>query len=186
MGGSLLLDRPEWAALAQELADFVAPGPRLNLEIGVDRGHRLLSHARRWPLERWLGLEIRRTVAEAAAEAPPNALLLRLDARTVLASGRIPPGRLSRVDLLFPTPSVDPRHLLLTPWFVEALRHALAPGGVVLTATDLPGMAEWIAQLFSGWPQVEAPPSGPHRSRRERASVRDGRPVWRVAFEVPA
>ena len=121
MYGTRLYAQPEHRAFAERVRAFCAPGgPPLSLEIGVDRGYRLLAHARRWPAQRWLGVEVRRTVLAAAGSAPDNALLLRADARAVLAA-LIPPARLQRVDVLFPTPSNSPRHLLLTPALVDLL-----------------------------------------------------------------
>lgn len=185
LSGSRLYDQPEHAAFAERVRAFCAPGPApLCLEIGVDRGYRLLGHARRWPERRWLGVEIRRTVQAAAEGAPDNALLIRGDARAVL-SALVPPGGLSRVDLLFPTPSDDPRHLLLTPVFVSLLASRLAAGGVLLFATDVPGMARWAEALLAGWARVDEPPSGPVRSRREKVCARTGRPVWRWACTPP-
>lgn len=178
--GTRLYDQPEHAPFADRVRRFCAPGPVLNMEIGVDRGYRLLGHARRWPGQRWLGVEIRRTVLPAAASAPDNALLLRGDARAVLA-GLVPPGRLQRVDILFPTPSDNPRHLLLTPSLVALLAARLAPGGVLLFATDVPGMARLATSLFSDWQRVAEPESGPVRSRRERVCAAQERPVWRWA-----
>ena len=83
--GTRLYDQPEHAAFAARVRAFCAPSDTaLNLEIGVDRGYRLLAHARRWPDQRWLGVELRRTVLPGADAAPPNALLLRGDARAGL------------------------------------------------------------------------------------------------------
>ena len=183
--GSQLYAQPRHAATVARIQAFCAPGPRLNLEIGVDRGYRLLGHARRWPEQRWLGVEIRRTVQEAAAQAPDNALLLRADVRAVLAAGLIPEGRLGRVDILFPSPSHDPRHLLLTPTLVALLGQHLAPDGVLLFATDVPGMARLAEGLLADWPRQAEPPSGPVRSRREKACAEQGRPVWRWACTPP-
>lgn len=187
--GSQLYAQPRHAAVAAQIRAFSAPssaaGP-LNLEIGVDRGYRILCHARRWPAQRWLGIEIRRTVLPAAAAAPPNCLLLRGDVRALLAAGLLPVGGLARVDILFPTPSHDPRHLLLTPEVVALLAHHLAPEGVLLFATDVPGMAALAEARLSGWSAVPEPPSGPTRSRREQACEREGRRVWRGAWQPPS
>jgi tRNA G46 methylase TrmB len=183
--GSRLLEQPRHAALAASARAFCAPGPALNLEIGVDRGYRILCHARRWPEQRWLGVELRRTIRDAAEQAPDNCLLLRMDVRVLLAADIIGEGRLSRVDILFPSPSDDPRHLLLTPEIIELLAGSMAADGVLLLATDVPGMAELAGRLLAGWPQAEEPPSGPVRSRREKVCQREGLPVWRFACHPP-
>jgi tRNA G46 methylase TrmB len=41
----------------------------------------------------------------------------------------IPAGRISRVDVRFPTPDDDPRRRLFSPVFAEDLACALAPDG---------------------------------------------------------
>lgn len=183
--GSRLYDQPEHAAFAARVRTFCAPGPPFAMEIGVDRGYRLLAHARRWPETRWLGVEVRRTVLAAAEAAPDNALLLRADARAVLAC-LVPEGRLSRVDILFPTPSTDPRHLLLTPALARLLATRLTAAGVVHLASDVPGMIGLVEAAFAGWPAAPEPPSGPVRSRREKVCEREGRRVWRWTFGRPA
>lgn len=182
--GSRLYEQPRYAEVASRVREFCAPGVPLNLEIGVDRGYRLLAHARRWPEQRWLGVEVRRTVEQAAEHAPDNALLIRGDARALLAA-LVPEARLARVDVLFPSPSNDPRHLLLTTELVALLESRLQPAGVVLFATDVPGMAELAMHVFAGWRQTSEPPSGPVHSRREKACARDGRRVWRQAWTKP-
>ena len=182
--GTSLYDQPAHAAFAARVRAFCELGPTLALEIGVDKGYRLLAHARRWPETRWLGVELRRSVEGSVAGAPENALLLRGDARAVLAA-LVPPGRLSRVDILFPTPSDDPKHLLLTPSFAALLASRMAPEGVLLLATDVPGLASLAQAAFGSWPEVEEPPSGPVRSRREKACEREGRRVWRWSWGRP-
>lgn len=178
MGGSLLWEEPAQTADRARLQAFVHPGPPLALEIGFDHGMRLLAMARAFPDWRWLGVELRRRRVEAvAAVAPENCLPLRADARTLLAT-LLPAGRLSRVDILFPTPATDPRHLLLSPELVADLARALGPGGVVHIETDVPAMGVLAEELFAGWPVVEAPVSVPDLSRRQRVARRDGLEVW--------
>lgn len=185
LGGTQLYDRPEHQAFRDAITSFVAvPGP-LALEIGFDHGARLLDHARRFPEWRWLGCEIRRARVEAAApHAPDNALLLRADARTLLAAV-IPAGRLAAIYLLFPTPTDHPRHLLLTPDLVALAARALADDGVFHIATDVPGMARWADTLLAGWRVAAPPPMGPVLSRRERVCARDDLPVWRLDRHPP-
>ena len=182
--GSRIYDQPAHAAVAARVRAFCAPGPPLALEIGVDRGYRLLCHARRWPAWRWIGVELRRTLPKAGEDTPDNALLVRADARA-LVPALVPPGRLARVDILFPSPSDNPRHLLLTPDFVETLRTAFAPGGVLLLRTDLPGLVDTVADLFAHWQAVHEPLSGPTESRRERVCRQSERPVWTWCLSPP-
>ncbi len=183
--GTRLFEQPGHRAEAERVRAFCAPGPVLNVELGVDRGYRLLSHARRWPAERWLGIELRKTVLDAAATAPENALLVRGDARAVL-SALVPAGRVARLDILFPTPSNQPRHLLLTPVFGRLAARVLQPDGVLHLATDVPGMVPLAEAAFGHWRAVDHPPSGPVRSRREKVCEQTGRQVWRWSWSPPA
>ena len=182
--GSRLYDQPAHQDAAAAVRAFCAPGPPLNVEIGVDRGYRLLAHARRWPAARWLGLEIRRSILDATPMAPENALLFRGDARAVLAA-LVPAGRVGRIDALFPSPSDDPRKLLLTPTFAALCARVLAPSGVVHVATDVPGMVPLAEAAFAEWTAAAHPPSGPVQSRREKVCAAEGRPVWRWTWRAP-
>lgn len=185
LGGSALYDQPRHAEVRARVQAFVGSGAPLAVEVGFDHGMRILDHARRWPEIHWLGLEIRkRRVAAAAPHAPPNCLLWSADARTVF-SALLPPGSVSWVYILFPTPTDNPRHLLLTPSFVSAVGRALAPDGAVYVATDVAGLATHTATLFDGWPEAPMPPMGPVLSRRERVCGRDGLPVYRLCRGKP-
>lgn len=185
LGGSLLLDRPEHRAFRDRITAFVdAPGP-LALEIGFDFGERLLGAARANPEIRWLGCELRRIrVEEVAAVAPANLLALRADARTLLAA-LIPPGRLTYAYVMFPTPTLRPAHLLLTPDLVALLARALGPTGVLHVATDVPGMARLAEHLLAGWAPADPPPTSPVLSRRERVCARDGLAVYTRSVSPP-
>jgi tRNA G46 methylase TrmB len=185
LAGSRLYEQPEHQAFAQEIRTFLArPGPAA-LDVGIDHGMRFVDHARRFPEVTWLGCEIRRDrVAALQPHLPANARAVRADARTLLHAV-IPPGRLDWIYVLFPSPSNDPRHVLVTPGFVDDARNALAPGGAVHLATDVPGMAQWIERCFAGWTHADPPPTGPVQTRRERVCARDGRRVWRWSIRVP-
>ncbi|MES2641539.1 MAG: hypothetical protein V4850_18750 [Myxococcota bacterium] len=189
LGGTALYDQPRHAEVRARVDAFVSgegmvAGP-LAVEIGFDHGMRILDHARRWPDTRWLGLEIRkRRVAAAAPHAPPNCLLWRADARTVFTAV-LPPASVAWVYILFPTPTDNPRHLLLTPTFVAAVRRVLAPKGAVYLATDVAGLHDHAAALLEGWADAPMPPMGPVLSRRERVCARDGLPVYRLCRTPP-
>jgi tRNA G46 methylase TrmB len=185
LGGTALYDQPRHAEIRARVDAFVGADGPLAVEIGFDHGMRLLDHARRWPDIRWLGLEIRkRRVAAAAPHAPPNCFLWRADARTVFTAV-LPPARVSWVYILFPTPTDNPRHLLLSPALVAAIRRVLAPDGAVYLATDVQGLHDHAAALFDGWPDAPSPPMGPVLSRRERVCARDGLPVYRLCRRAP-
>lgn len=186
LGGGALYEGGRHADVRERVATFVAGGAPLAVEVGFDHGMRILDHARRWQDIRWLGLEIRkRRVRAAAPHAPPNCLLLAADARAFVPA-LLPAGRVSWFYVLFPTPTDNPRHLLLTPSFVAALARALQPDGVVYVATDVPGMYAHVEALLAGWPEAAHPPMGPQLSRRERVCARDALPVYRICRSRPA
>lgn len=185
LGGTRLFDRPEHAEKRAAIEAFLARPGKLGVEIGFDHGMKFLDHARRWPEHLWLGVEIRkRQVAVVAPHAPDNCLLLHLDARTLL-SALIPAERVSWIYILFPTPTDNPRHLLLSPTLVELAARALAPDGVLHLATDVSGMYTHAAELLAGWPEAPEPPLGPVLSRRERVCARDALPVYRLTRGRP-
>lgn len=185
MHGSRLYDRPEHAATREALRAFVAGPAPVAVEVGFDHGMVILDHARRWPETRWLGIELRkRRVARAAVHAPPNCLLHAGDARAVVHAV-LPDRAVDRVDVRFPTPATDPRHLLFTPGFVADLARVLRPGGTVLVQTDVEGLWTWISGLFAAWTPAPEPPRGPVLSRRERVCRRDGIVVWSGAWRLP-
>lgn len=185
LGGSRLLELPALAPLRASLVDFIAAPGKVALEVGFDFGETLLGNARDFPEIRWLGVEIRAArVAEAAQRAPANCLPLRLDARTLLASGLVD-GRLSRVDILFPTPAVRGRHLLFTPAFIADVARALEPGGTLTVATDVPALAALVESLVTAWPEAPPPPRTDARSRRERACHREQLPVSQLVRQRP-
>lgn len=185
LGGSLLYDQPALAAERARLEAFIAGREPLGVEVGFDHGMRILERARRQPDWRWLGVEIRRARVEAAApHAPQNCLLWRADARAVFAA-LMPPGRVSLVEVYFPTPTENPRHLLWTPGFVDALGRALAPDGRLVVVTDVEGLHQHLGALLSGWTDAEEPPAAGVLSRRERVCRRDGLPVYRRCVSPP-
>ncbi len=183
LGGSRLFEQPQYVEELQAFRAFVdVPGP-LAVEVGFDDGARLLDLVRTFPGVRWLGLEVREArVLALAPQAPPNLHVWRADARTVFGL-LMPPGRVSRVDVLFPTPWWDEgkraKRLLLTPAFRDDVARALAPGGVVHVATDVGPYFEHVAALFAGWQAAPEPMTGAVRSRRERVCARDGLRIWR-------
>jgi tRNA G46 methylase TrmB len=188
LGGSRLFEQPAYRAEAEAFLQFVeAPGP-VAVEIGFDHGMRLLELARTQPDVRWLGLEVREArVLAVAPHCPPNCHVWRADARTVFRV-LMPPARVSRVDVLFPTPWWDEgkrdKRLLLTPAFVTDLARSLAPAGVVHVATDVGPYFAHVEALFAAWRVALEPPAVGVLSRRERVCRRDGLPVWRGTWSA--
>lgn len=185
LAGSLLFQQPEHRARIERLSTFLAaPGP-VALEIGFDHGMCILDRARRFPDVRQLGVEIRkRRVQAVEPHAPENCLLWHVDARTLVATV-LPDARIDHVFILFPTPTDNPRHLLLTAPFVADLARVLVPAGRVQIKTDVPGYAAHVRDLFAGWRDTSAPPSGVELSRRERVCRRDGIEIHTMNLERP-
>jgi len=185
LGGSRLLAQPEHQKTADAILTFLEVPGQVVLEIGFDRGGRLLALAAANPEVRWLGVEIRKERArEAANRAPSNALLLHLDGRTLLASA-VPAGRLHRIDVLFPTPSLKGHHLLWTPDFVQLAARALGPSGVLWLQTDVPALADLADALLVGWRPAPPPPRDPVPSRRARVCERDQILVFERSVSPP-
>ena len=184
MYGTRLFDRPEHAAVRARLSAFLArPGPR-GVEIGFDHGMCILDRARRFPEANWLGVELREArVSAAAAHAPENCLLLRMDGRT-LFSVLLPPESVDWLYVLFPTPPSSPKRALLSPGFAAAVTRALKPGGILWFATDVPALFDSANELFR-WAPANPPPLGAELSRRERVCRRDGLPEFRLCVARP-
>ncbi|MCA9545199.1 MAG: hypothetical protein KC613_12435 [Myxococcales bacterium] len=190
LGGSRLFEQPQYRAEAEAYRRFLAPPGPVALEVGFDHGHRLLSLAHADPAVRWVGLEVReRRVLALAERAPPNLLAWRADARTVLRR-LTPPGRLNRVDVLFPTPWWDEgkraKRQLLTPIFVADLAQALVPGGVALVATDVAPYFAHVQALFAGWQPAPLPRPAARPSQRHRRCLSAGVPTFWGAWRPPA
>jgi len=190
LGGSRLFDQPRYRAEAERFAAFIAaPGPVV-VEVGFDHGHRLRALAESTPSTRFVGLEVRRARVEALAErAPSNLLAWRADARTIFAR-LMPPGRLARVDVLFPTPWWHAGHrakrLLLTPEFIARVGRSLTPDGTLHVMTDVGPYFEHVAELMAGWTPGSPPAQSPIPSRREKRCARDGIAVFAGAWRPPA
>ena len=189
-GGSRRFEQPAQRAEVDRFRSFVARPRPLVVEIGFDHGYRLLDNAAREPAVQWLGLEVRKARVQAvSARAPDNLLAWRADARTIFAQ-LMPTGRVSRVDIFFPTPWWDEakraRRLLMTPEFVAALAASLVPGGVVQLATDIGPYFAYVEGLLAEWTPVAPPPPSRVLSRRERVCRRDGIRVWREAWTPPS
>lgn len=186
LGGSRIFDQPRYHAEVARFEAFVAPPGPVAVEVGFDHGRRLLALARADESVRWIGIEVRRARVEAlAAVAPPNLLAWRADARTVFRRV-MPPGRLARVDVWFPTPwwdegKRDARLLLSAPFLADVAR-ALAPGGLLCVATDVAPYYRHLAGLLARWRPAPLPPPAPAYSRREVTCHREGIAVHRGAW----
>ena len=184
MYGTRLFDQPKHALVKDRLQAFLArPGP-LGLEIGFDHGMCILDRARTFPAVNHLGVELREArVVATSIHAPPNCLLLRVDART-LCSVLLPDASVDWLYLLFPTPTPEPKRALLGTGFAASVARVLKPGGVLWFASDMRKLADQASELFA-WEAAPPPPLGLELSRRERVCRRDSRPVFRLCVRRP-
>lgn len=117
----------------------------LVLEIGSGHGAAAMGYATSHPGHDVLVAEIHvpgvaRMLAAAEGAGVTNLRAYIGDAMDLLTEG-LPPGSLSRVHLLFPDPWPKRRHekrRLVQRHTLDAIATALAPGGVLLLATDHP------------------------------------------------
>ncbi|GDX80002.1 hypothetical protein LBMAG42_18130 [Deltaproteobacteria bacterium] len=182
MYGTRLFDQPRHAAVRARLDAFVSRPAPLGLEIGFDHGMCILDRARRFPAQNHLGVELREARVEAAAaNAPDNCLLLRIDART-LCVALLPDASIDWIYLLFPTPPSAPKRALLSREFAAGVSRVLKPGGVLWFATDVEALYREARSLFP-WPDAPPPPLGVELSRRERVCRRDGIEVFRLCVQ---
>jgi tRNA (guanine-N7-)-methyltransferase len=163
---------PRRTALMTELyprlaIDLAAPSPErtaglfphrpadVRLEIGFGGGEHLLAEASAVPQAGFIGVEpflngMAKAVAAIADGGLTNVRLFGGDAADLL--DWLPPGALTRVDLLYPDPWPKRRHWkrrFVGPANLDRLARVLAPGGLFRFASDVPSYVEWtLAHLL--------------------------------------
>lgn len=184
----------------QEL--FADPDRPLHLDIGSARGRFLLALAPLEPHWNFLGVEIRRSLVEAAEVERRDAGLASL--RFVFSNANVsletwlaglPPGRLQRVTIQFPDPWFKKKHhkrRVLQPALLRALATALPPGGTFFLQSDVTAVIEPMVALVeasgcfdrpAGDPRPWLPTSPlPVPTERERHVLAQGMPVFRVLY----
>jgi tRNA (guanine-N7-)-methyltransferase len=185
---------------------FDDPSLPLHLDIGSARGRFLLATARREPGRNHLGLEIRRTLVEAAeadrvAEGLTNLRYLFANANVSLPDwlAALPVGRLALVTLQFPDPWFKKKHhkrRVLQPPLLHALTVAMAPGTELFLQSDVPaviGPMVALVEAAGGFarPDGDAQPWRqdnplPVPTERERHVLEQGLPVYRVLYRRTA
>ena len=195
MYGSRLVTLPHVKPEVDAVLSFLEGRSPVLVEIGFDHGYRLLDMAKRNPLWRFLGLEVReRRVEElrsrAQCERLANLMVWRMDARTVfhcvLAAASV-----DVVDILYPTPWWDPRkrrkRLLVEPSFLDATADILRPNGVLRIETDVEGYGQHVAtsisevsslKLMDESSSLSRTPKCVSSSRRQAKSKRDNLKVY--------
>ena len=198
---SRFYQRPLVLPPAAEL--FADPGRPLHLDIGCARGRFLLAMAQAEPERNYLGVEIRRTLVEAA-EAARRALglthlrYLFCNANVSLEQwlATLAPGQLERVTIQFPDPWFKTKHhkrRVLQPALLLALAAALAPGRELFLQSDVLAVIEPMVALVeaSGCFSRPAADARPWRganplpvpTERETHVLQQGLPVYRVLFQ---
>jgi tRNA (guanine-N7-)-methyltransferase len=129
---------------------FDRPGS-VELEIGCGKGAFLVLAAEMYRDVNFLGVEIARPFARAAAERMArrgfdNVRIMHGDGGHLLQRV-LAPGSLSAVHVFFPDPWPKMRHRkrrVFTPGFLDGAERVLAPGGMLCFATDF---AEYYASM---------------------------------------
>lgn len=181
---------------ADPQASFDLPRP-LVLEIGFGAGEHLLDQVRQTPGCNHIGAEVFINgiagllsklwpVGQACPESRPNLRVWTQDVRLLLPV--LPPGCLSRVDLLFPDPWPKARHAerrMVNPVSLGWMAAALPPGGRLCIASDDPTYQAWVDETlrdsndFALVTRSLARPAWRIASRYEAKAARAGRqPVW--------
>jgi tRNA (guanine-N7-)-methyltransferase len=186
-----------FAAPLELAALFGRDAPR-TLEIGFGNGENLAALAGAHPERDFLGVEVHRPgigrlLRTLEERRLGNVRLLCQDAVEVLG-GRIAPGSLQEILILFPDPWPKKRHhkrRLVQAGFVACAVRALETGGTLRLATDWqPYAAEMLAVLNAAQGLANLAPDGgflPRPAERlptrfELRGTRLGHEVWDLGF----
>ncbi len=188
------LEVPDWPSV------FANPRAPLLLDLGSARGRFLYYMAHHQPDRNFLGIEIRRALVDEANAWRDRAGLTNLhylfgNVHTSLEEllQSLPKGTLDTVTVLYPDPWFKKKHhkrRMIQPHVVDVLARYLPPGGKVFIASDVQEVAEYMRTCFleherfqpttEHWLQENPFPVA---SEREIASLRLGRPVYRLMLE---
>jgi tRNA (guanine-N7-)-methyltransferase len=160
---------------------------KLVLEIGSGMGETTIAIARAHPEVDFLAVEVHgpgigSLLNAIEKEKLSNLRVIRHDALEVLEH-MIADGSLAAIHLFFPDPWPKKRHhkrRLVQPAFAALAARKLAPGGVLHAATDWPDYAQWMEEVFSAVPSLEAAPHGLFRkplTKFEARGRRLGHPI---------
>ena len=174
------------------------PGLPVEVELGSAEAFFLMERAEEDPGRAYVGVEIRRGMAEAANAESARRGLANVHCVFANLSVDLPrlfsPGSVSRFHLNFPDPwwkSRQHKRRVVSSGLVGDLRGLLAPSGELHVATDIFELAlEAMAALEGdpGFVSTTAPwsflPHSPFgaKSRRQRQCEAEGVKIWRVAY----
>lgn len=148
------------------------------LEIGFGNGDALVDMAKRYPENRFIGIEVHEPgVGQALmgieSESLSNVRIVQHDAIEVLQN-MIPDASLNRVLLFFPDPWRKKRHFkrrIVQTEFIELVADKLESGGVLHCATDWHDYALWMVEKLNSCKRlVNQSNSGDYSER----------PAWRT------
>lgn len=186
---------------------FEHPGRPLHLDVGCARGRFLLAMAQGQPERNFLGVEIRRSLVEAAEAdrrrlALPNLRFLFCNANISLQDWlqELPMGVLHCISVQFPDPWFKKKHhkrrvlqpsLLLA--FAAALGGGKRPGGQLFLQSDVLALIAPMVALCEASGCFDRPRGDrrpwregnplPVATERERHVLEQGLPIYRVLYE---
>ncbi len=173
------------------------PNQPVEIEIGVGKGTFLMDRAKRRPDVNFLGIEYAKSyavyVADRARRAEfENVRMLCADASGVFRKA-LADASVMRVHIYFPDPWPKRRHnfrRLVQPAFIDQVQRVVRPGGQLLLVTDHRDYFEQMQRTMNnrpGWAVTEYPnlhEDSPYvvGTNFERKYVREGRPIFKMAF----
>jgi tRNA (guanine-N7-)-methyltransferase len=166
--GPSLIYKPASIVERLNLRELFAAERPLEVELGAGDGSFLAAWAGAHRDRNFIGVErllgrIRKIDRKGQRAGLDNLRLIRLEAGYV-AQYLIPAESVRAFHIYFPDPWPKRRHWkhrLINPAFVEVLRAALAPGGVVYLRTDNEPYFAQMLESFAGSPnfqKIETPP----------------------------
>ncbi|BCJ89287.1 tRNA (guanine-N(7)-)-methyltransferase [Terrihabitans soli] len=140
---------------------FGAPVDEFRLEIGFGGGEHLLHEAEQNPKTGFIGVEpflngMAKALAGIDERKIPNIRLFDNDAALLL--DWLPPGCLSRVDLLYPDPWPKKRQFkrrFVSPENLKKIVRALKSGGEFRFASDIESYVEWTLAHVRAQPALQ-------------------------------
>jgi tRNA (guanine-N7-)-methyltransferase len=137
-------------------ASMFAREGALEVEIGAGKGEFIVERAAHFPERNFLAVELSAVICRMLAvrcgrAELANVRVVRMDART-LVNLMLPDSSVAAFHIYFPDPWPKERHhkhRLFTDRTVASLRRAMAPGGSLFVATDVPEYAIEIEQLLA-------------------------------------
>lgn len=160
------------------------------IDIGVGSGEATRAWAEARPDASVVALELHRPglaklLTDLDANGPTNVRVAEVDAVSVL--GELQPASVDAIRLLFPDPWPKRRHVarrMVDRAFVATVADALAPGGVLLLATDWVDYAEHMVTMVATDTRLVAVPVVERPDRPETAYEARGRRAGRTITDL--